>query len=333
MSLRLLEAYLPGVEGERLKEILEERPLVSLWYEELPEGVTQAKILLGAEESEGVIDLLNQHFGSLEGFRLLLLQVEATFPRVEETKEVKVEKQPPQKWIRRVSLEEMYEDITQAATLTPTFVLLVILSAIVATLGVFRGDLILLIGAMVIAPLFGPNAALALAATLGDRDLAMRALRASLVGFGLAVGVGILFGLLISVNVGSPLVQARTRVDFWDILLAVAAGSAGAISFSIVLPSALVGVMVAVALLPPTVILGMLLGAGHLQEAAGTGLLLGVYVVSINLAGVLTFLVQGIRPMSWWEAERAKSATRVSMTVWMLLLLVLGFLVFLNLGR
>ncbi len=180
---------------------------------------------------------------------------------------------------------------------------------------------------MVIAPLFGPNAALALASTLGDASLARQAVRANLAGIGVAILVGAVAGLLIGVDVTNPLIEGRLRVDAWDILLAVVAGSAGAVAFTIVLPTALVGVMVSVALLPPTVILGMFVGSGQWASAAGTGLLLLVYLVGINLAGVLTFVAQGISPLTWWEEEQARRATRVSVAVWTLLLILLATLV------
>ena len=52
-------------------------------------------------------------------------------------------------------------------------------------------------------------------------------------------------------------------------------------------------------------------------------------VICVNLAGVLTFLAQGLRPRTWWEAERAKKATRVAVVTWSMLLLVLVALILL----
>jgi uncharacterized membrane protein len=62
--------------------------------------------------------------------------------------------------------------------------------------------------------------------------------------------------------------------------------------------------MVAVALLPPLVTFGMLFGAGYLQEAFSAILLLFTNIICVNLAGVITFLAQGIRAITWWEADR-----------------------------
>jgi uncharacterized membrane protein len=80
---------------------------------------------------------------------------------------------------------------------------------------------------------------------------------------------------------------------------------------------------VAVALLPPLVAFGMLTGAGHWGAAYGAALLLLVNVSSVNLAAVLTFVAQGVRPGQWYEAERAKQATRLALGLSAVILLVL----------
>lgn len=67
--------------------------------------------------------------------------------------------------------------------------------------------------------------------------------------------------------------------------------------------------MVAVALLPPLVAVGMLAGSGHFLQAMGAFMLFAVNLICVNLAGVVTFIIQGVRPRTWWEAERAKKAS------------------------
>ena len=52
-----------------------------------------------------------------------------------------------------------------------------------------------------------------------------------------------------------------------------------------------------------------------------------VNVVCVNLAAVVTFLVQGIRPSKWWEAERSKRLTRRAITIWLAVLALLAVLV------
>jgi uncharacterized membrane protein len=95
----------------------------------------------------------------------------------------------------------------------------------------------------------------------------------------------------------------------------------------------LVGVMVAVALLPPLVAAGLLAGAGLWGPAGGALTLLIINITCINLAAVATFLVQKVRPRTWWEEERARKATRIAVATWVIMLAVLvGVIVLKHVG-
>ena len=99
----------------------------------------------------------------------------------------------------RISREELYEDLSGYARITRIHLYMVVLSTIVAATGIARDSPTILIGAMVIAPLLGPNVALALATTLGDTGLARRAIRTTALGLGLAILVA--FSLVLEVIV------------------------------------------------------------------------------------------------------------------------------------
>ena len=122
-------------------------------------------------------------------------------------------------------------------------------------------------------------------------------------------------------------VGARTDVQWTDVLLALAAGSAGALAFTSGVPITVVGVMVAVALLPPLVSTVFLLVDGDVVLAGGAAVLLATNIVCVNLAGIATFIAQGVRPRQWWEAEKSKRWARRALWVWGVLLLVVIALV------
>ena len=109
--------------------------------------------------------------------------------------------------------------------------------------------------------------------------------------------------------------------------VALAAGSAGALTFTSGLPSALVGVMVAVALLPPLVATGLFLGAGYVMEAMAAGLLTVTNVVSLNLAAVCTFLILGVWPRHWRDVEQARASTRFALMLWGTAALILAAII------
>lgn len=329
MAQRLIEVILPRQFEHKVQELLKDQKVLGVWQSGLSKDQIMVRVLLPAEETEGVLDLLKKHYSHVEGFRAMLLSVEASLPRSEpegkkEPEKEKLEPEPDAKAKPgRISRQELYDDVTQSAELSRVFLVMVVLSSIVAAIGVLRNNLVALIGAMVIAPLLGPNVALSLGTTLGDVSLAKRALKVNVVGIFTALVLSIIIGFFFTVNPDIHVLASRTEVGLGDILLALAAGSAGALAFTTGIPTALVGVMVAVALLPPLVTFGLLLGSGHWNMALGAMLLLLVNLICINLAGVTTFLAQGIRPITWWEADRATKATRIAILLWGLLLLAL----------
>jgi uncharacterized hydrophobic protein (TIGR00341 family) len=182
---------------------------------------------------------------------------------------------------------------------------------------------------MVIAPLLKPNVALTLASTLGDIPMAIRSSKALIVGIAVAMVTSIAIGFFIHVDPETPEIASRTDISMGHIILALAAGCAGGLAYTTALPSALIGVMVAVALLPPLVVFGLLAGAAHISEAIGALMLFLANLICINLAGVVTFLAQGIRPRTWWEKEKAKKAVRTAILLWIAALAILVIVILL----
>jgi uncharacterized hydrophobic protein (TIGR00341 family) len=198
-----------------------------------------------------------------------------------------------------------------------------VLSTVVAAIGLRHNSVTIIIGAMVIAPLLGPNMALALGTALGDLALLRRAVLTALAGIGTAIALSVVIGMLVHVNPTLSEILTRTQVGPGDIVLALASGCAGALAFTTGVSATLIGVMVAVALLPPLVTCGLLMGNGQPALAMGALSLFLMNLICVNLAGVGTFLVQGIRPATWWEKDRAVKATRIAIVLWSVLLTAL----------
>jgi uncharacterized hydrophobic protein (TIGR00341 family) len=327
MSLRLLEMVLPEEHQEEVEELIREKPLVGIWYDHISDKQIMLKILATSEDIEHIMDLLNERFVKEPWFRLVLLSVVASLPRVEESvKEEGAdgESGDDKKKKERISREELYGAVTDMVRLTRVYVGMVVLSTVVAAVGLLTNDSVVIIGAMVIAPLLGPILAQAMGTTLGDGGLVRSALKTNLVGLGLALGLSVLLGLVLEVNPAGKELSARTSIELGDIVVALASGGAGTLAFTAGVSTVLVGVMVAVALLPPLASLGLFLGSGYLIPALGAGLLLITNIICINLAGVMVFWAQGVRPTSWWEEDKAQRATMISIAVCALLLLILA---------
>jgi len=340
MPLRLLQLTAP--DSVDLSDLSESKYLVGQWDDPRGDGYRIFQLAVPAEKTETLMDDLEDRCGGREGFRMVLLEIEAVVPRLEEDKGDQPDERAgeegslgsgeaagageddnePEK-NRRISREELLADVTDGLEVSPIFLAMTVFSAVVAAVGLLRDDLAVIIGAMVIAPLLRPNVAMALAATLGDWKLAWKALRSNAAGVLLAVGLAAALGLVLPVDPEIPALQARTELDLGSLMLALAAGAAGTLAFTQGLSGAVIGVMVAVALMPPAVAFGLLLGAGHLELAFQALLLTAGNVICINLAGVGTFLAQGIRPRHWWEWKRAKKASLAAVGLWLFLFFAL----------
>lgn len=226
--------------------------------------------------------------------------------------------------------EALYEEVEQGLQLDLNFVILVILSSLVAAIGLITNNVAVIIGVMVIAPLLGPNLALSFGTAMGDLSLIQKSVKTILTGILLAVLVPAGLGIFWSFDVTNHELMLRTVVGIDSAVLALASGAAAALSLTTGLSSVLVGVMVAVALLPPAAALGLMLGSGNTTLATGAGLLLAVNIVCINLASKIVFDLKGIRPLGWREEEKAKRSKVVYILGWLVTLLLLIALIYIR---
>jgi uncharacterized hydrophobic protein (TIGR00341 family) len=318
-------------------EILRADERVPQWEGELADGRVLVQAVVPATGNEPVLDELQDAFGETEGFRILLLPIEATLPRFPE--EPDPEEVAPEELAEggrevgskrvpaRINREELYADMAQGSKVSPYYLAMVALSAVVACVGLYMGDVAVIIGAMVIAPLIGPNLGVSLATTLGDLELGRSALLASLAGVTLAFTVSLLGGFLVEVDPSASEIAGRSALTWGHLTLALAAGAAGAVALAQGVGAGMVGVMVAVALLPPLAAAGLLVGSGHVAQGMGALLLTAGNVVCVNLAATAAFLIQGVRPNTWWEGERRTRAVWVAAFLWGGLLVALAVVV------
>ena len=282
------------------------------------EGRQAMRILTQDENVQATLDALQKIVSAYPDARIIVFPVETTLPLPEQVKsETKT---------TSTSREALYDTVSKNVVLNSNFIVLVILSTVVAAIGLIENNVAVVIGAMVIAPLLGPNLALGLGAALGDVELMRKALIINLVGVSTAIGLSILIGLSWPFDINSPELLARTNVGIDSLALALASGAAAALSLTTGLSSVLVGVMVAVALLPPAATFGLMLGHGQYQMAMGAALLLIANVVCLNLATKVVFLIKGISPRTWWQKEKARRAMRISILIWLISLVILAVL-------
>lgn len=324
--MRLVEAEFPTEFGDRIKKYSELSQAIHWRMADADsEGRCVLRAIFESGDAQELVDALQNLFEGEKKWRIVVLPVEATAPRPEARDDDKELKR------KTVALrEEIYQDTAAGAALTGDFLVLTALSTVVAAIGLSSDNLAVVIGAMVIAPLLGPVVAFAFAAAIGDLALLLRSARTALIGLALGFVIALIVGAFFPVDFSSNEMSARTVLGLDTIALALASGGAAALSIAAGMPAALVGVMVAVALLPPSAAAGIYLGGGNVDLALRAGMLLMVNVVCVNLAALVVFAYKGVRPRTWIERISAERATRVNAGVLVLLLAVLTALILIS---
>ena len=325
--MRFIKVHFPSDKADAVINIVTEAAPVD-WSMDSGYGRYEKAMEIVVEKGKGqpILDALQSLLSGVSDWRVVVMPIEATLPRIDPPKEAAPKDEPKAKTKTTTMREELYQKVSGDSQLNWDFIVLTVLSSIVAAIGLNEDSVAIVIAAMVIAPLLGPILAFALATALGDLSLMKQAVKTA--GTGLVIGFGFALGLttFLPVNVDSLELVSRTIIGPEIIALALASGAAAALSMSTGVSSALVGVMVAVALLPPSVASALFLGAGEPEKAAGAALLLGLNVVCAILSAQLVFVWKGVRPRTWLSQKKASRAVKVNAIIWLVLLVSLAAL-------
>jgi uncharacterized hydrophobic protein (TIGR00341 family) len=233
----------------------------------------------------------------------------------------------------RIARDELKSRAEQLASPLPTYLALTVVSAVIATAGLLLDSPATVVGSMVIAPLIGPAMSAAVGTVVDDGDLFSRGVRLQFVGLTVSVVAAAAFAFLVqAVNFVPPgldptnidQVRERLEPDFLSLVVALGAGTAGAISLTAGVSSAIVGVMIAVALVPPAATVGIGLAFGLPGVALPAGVLAVVNGLSVNLAALLVLWYLGYRPEYFFRHEEARAATIKRVSVLLALIAVLS---------
>ncbi len=204
-----------------------------------------------------------------------------------------------------------------AASSLTRFAVLLCLSVVVAAVGLLQGSVAVVIGAMMIAPLMAPIMGVAASLVMGWGRRLITGM--AIITVSVAVAVAIAWAIarfLPEAGTGlPPEVLARTSPDVRDLLIALAAGAAGA--YATVrrdLSGALPGVAVAVALVPPLACVGVLIGRGQPDLANGAELLFATNLFGIILAAAVVFITTGFVPADHFHNGRRRILTTLVVT-------------------
>jgi uncharacterized hydrophobic protein (TIGR00271 family) len=197
--------------------------------------------------------------------------------------------------------EEVESRTSEQTELSWSFVLFMIAAMQIAAVGIILDQPILIVGAMVVGPEFGPLAGVSVALVNKEPMLARRSLMALAVGFPIGI-VCALLTTLVFIGVDAfpeefaeaqhPFTEFISEPDFLSFFVAFVAGGAGVLSLTSAKSGALVGVLISVTTIPAASNVGVAAAYGQWSDAKGAAMQLGINLAGIVASGVLTLFIQ-----------------------------------------
>ncbi|WP_253737289.1 TIGR00341 family protein [Halohasta salina] len=309
--MRLVQLLVPEGTRARVLESLDEQGVDYALFEEVGRGDFEAMVQFPVPASgvEPILDRLREA-GIREDVYTIVLPTETV---VSQRLAALVDRFPG----LRISREELTTRAEELAPANSTFFAFLVLSTIIATTGLLLDSAATIIGAMVVAPLMGPAISASVGAVLADQPMRSRGVRLQITGLLAAILTAAIMGWLLQQTVlippaldilSIPQITERTSPNFLSLFLALGSGLAGAISIMRGSGSTLVGVAIAVALIPPAATAGLGIAFGVVGAAIAAGVLVAVNLLAINLSALVLFYAAGFRPADTIEGESIRRA-------------------------
>jgi uncharacterized hydrophobic protein (TIGR00341 family) len=315
--VRLVQVTIPTGKRDAVLELLDEEGIDYVVTDETSgrEYTAVAYFPLPTNAVEPILEALREAGLEREAYTVVLSAETVVSQKFEALTEEYAEKEESEDRIARQELEARANELAPSLS---TYVVMTVVSAVIATAGLLLDSPATVVGSMVIAPLIGPAMAAAVGSVIDDGEMFRRGVFLQLFGVVLAIVAATVFAFFVQeMNLVPPgldlllltEVEERLSPNFMSLAVAIGAGIAGAVSLVTGVSAALVGVMIAVALIPPAATVGLGIAFGNPALAIGSGVLVAVNMLSINLAALLVLWYTGYRPKHFFRRDRARVAT------------------------
>jgi uncharacterized hydrophobic protein (TIGR00271 family) len=248
------------------------------------------------EAADGVIEWLQDHHVHRHG-AIVIEAVEAVVSDAAAAAEARA----PGSGADSLVWEELESRARGEAELSASYLIFMAVASVIATIGIILDSPILIVGAMVVGPEYGPLSALCVAGVRKRADPAWRALRTLALGLVLAAAAALVFTVMFRVIDWAPdayrledreLTSFISKPDGLAAVVAVLAGIVGMLSLTEGRAGALVGVLVSVTTIPAAANVGLAACYGEWPEVGGAALQLAVNFAGLVIAGVTTLALQ-----------------------------------------
>ncbi|MDZ7687423.1 MAG: TIGR00341 family protein [Halobacteriales archaeon] len=322
--MRFIQVTTPDDKYEDVTRILEEADVEFSVVEEASDRRYSHifSIPTKTDEVEGILDSLREAGVGDEGEGHVVVSeaqaiVSEEFEEEEEEEgEAEDEEEEENGSTGRIARDELKATARGLSRSTPNYVIFTVVSAVVATAGLIQNSPSVVVGSMVIAPLIGPAMAASVGSVINDDKLFRDGVKAQFIGVFVSIAAATVFAVVARLVVAPELdllliqqISERVNPGLLALGIALGAGVAGALSLTSGASAALVGVMIAVALIPPAATVG--LGIAYIRPAvAGSAFVLTlVNLLSISMASLVTLWAKGYRPEKWYEEKHARRDT------------------------
>ncbi|PCR91447.1 TIGR00341 family protein [Natrinema ejinorense] len=334
--MRLVQLTVPTGKRETILEILDERKIDYVVTDETSSRKYTAVVYFPLPDAavEPVLDEI-QNAGIEEDAYTVVVDAETVVSR--RFQALRDEYEDGDVGSDRISRQELQAEADDLTPSFPVYVVMTVISAVVATAGLLLDSPAVVVGSMVIAPLIGPALGASVGTVIDDEELFVESVTYQIVGVVVAIAAAAIFAVLVrSLNIVPPdlvlssvgEISERLAPDLLSLAIALGAGVAGVVSIATGTSVALVGVMIAAALIPPAGVAGITLAWGQPTAAIGATVLVLVNLLSVNLAGLLTLWYAGYRPENLFDLGETEQ--RLRQRIVGLVVIVLIFAVFLG---
>jgi uncharacterized hydrophobic protein (TIGR00271 family) len=277
----------------------------------LLDGVNNSIVIIRCQNNfvPRVLEVLNEIGVGIEYGIIDILKLQATIPELEEE-----QTEVSEELSSRISVEEIESSIKEGMELDINFYLFIMIAAFIAGAGLILNSTAIIIGSMIISPIMGPILGVSYGIISKNHRLVEKGILGQLLGVIIAIGIGVLLASLAILIYGSPSITAemmsRNFPTVFDLIVSIGAGLAVGFAITGIIQSSLVGIAIAVSLMPPAVNIGVALIYGNLLLSFGSFVLLMSNILAINLMAILIFKLKKIKILEknypYWKGPEEK---------------------------
>ena len=328
--MKKIEVTVTKNEANRVEDLLEKIELVYLSSEVEIEG--EKCCFYSIVLPDNLVDKAVSDISSLIDLRLRentisILCVEgAVSTYLDRLKEKAAKKSPPPN-----PLERLVESTDRYTRIEKDVLTMALFATMIALAGLFLDNVAVVIGAMLLSPLLGPINAFAVNANLGRIKKLAKSQASVLLLLASVIVMAALITLAVSqfvaLSENTTQIAIRTHATLVDILIALILGLAAGLALLVGFPEILVGVAIAVAIVPPAAVSGIGLALLNLNLFLGAFVLTLIYLLGLQLGSTLILRIRGVLPRRYYQQSEARKRSAYSILVLVLLLVLLTLIV------